>query len=140
MKSVTGTLIKVYGQPVYWKSNRQATVAGDPTESELIALSSSCNDILWFQKLLVDLGYCPALPTLWGDNKSTVSISGNKLSSHKSRHLAVKDMRVQEHVARERLTVKWCGTKEQQADVLTKVLPGPALKDMRDKLNLRACD
>ena len=66
-----------------------------------------------------------------------MSISNNKLSSHRSRHLAVKDMRVQEHVARERLRVKWCGTREQQADVLTKVLPGPALKDMRDKLNLR---
>ena len=49
----------------------------------------------------------------------------------------MKDMRVQEHVARERLRVKWCGTMEQQADVLNKVLPGPALKDMRDKFSLR---
>ena len=49
-------------------------------------------------------------------------------------------MRVQEHVAMDRLDVKWCGTKEQQADVLTKVLTGPNLADMRDKLNLRLCD
>ena len=49
----------------------------------------------------------------------------------------MKDMRVQEHVAMDKLSVKWCGTKEQQADVLTKVLPGPGLAAMRDKLNLR---
>ena len=85
----------------------------------------------------MDLGINPGKPTVWGDNRSTVCISNNRLSAHKARHLAVKDMRVQEHVEMDRLSVKWCGTKEQQADVLTKVLPGPALSDMRDKLNLK---
>ena len=139
MRSITGTLIKVFGQAVYWKSNRQATVA-DTTESELIALSATCNDVLWFKKLMLDLGFDPGKPSVWGDNRSPICISNNKLSAHRARHLAVKDMRVQEHVAMDRLDVKWCGTKEQQADVLTKVLTGPNSADMRDKLNLRLCD
>ena len=128
-KSVTGTLIKVFGQPVYWKSNRQATTAGDTTESELIALSATCNDVLWFKKLLTDLGMNPGKPTVWGDNQSFVCIANNRLSADKAKHLDVKDMCVQEHVEMDRLVLKWCGTKEQKADVLTKVLAGPALKD-----------
>ena len=34
------------------------------------------------------------------------------------------------------ITVDWIGTKFMLADGLTKVLPGPALSDMRDKLHL----
>ena len=35
------------------------------------------------------------------------------------------------------MTVKWIGTKEMLADGFTKVLPGPALANLRDKLQLR---
>ena len=34
------------------------------------------------------------------------------------------------------IMVDWIGTKFILADGLTKVLPGPALSDMRDKLHL----
>ena len=34
------------------------------------------------------------------------------------------------------ITVDWVGTKFMLADDLTKVLPGHALSDMRDKLHL----
>ena len=33
----------------------------------------------------------------------------------------------------------WVGTKDQMADILTKVLPGPATKTFRSKLHLRDC-
>jgi hypothetical protein len=34
------------------------------------------------------------------------------------------------------LKVAWVGTVEQLADVFTKVLPGPALQEVRNKLQL----
>ena len=36
----------------------------------------------------------------------------------------------------EEIEIDWTGTKFMLADGLTKVLPGPALSDMRDKLHL----
>ena len=35
------------------------------------------------------------------------------------------------------MEVDWVGTKDQMADILTKVLPGPATKTFSDKLHLR---
>ena len=34
------------------------------------------------------------------------------------------------------LVVKWIGTKEMLADAFTKVLPGPALSQVREQLRL----
>ena len=41
-----------------------------------------------------------------------------------------------EAVELDEIKVDWIGTKFMLADGLTKVLPGPALSDMRDKLHL----
>ena len=44
---------------------------------------------------------------------------------------------MRESVVLDEMTVKWIGTKEILADGFTKVLPGPALANLRDKLQLR---
>ena len=51
----------------------------------------------------------------------------------------MKDLSVQGFHEREELFVDWVGTKDQMADILTKVLPGPATKTFCDKLHLRKC-
>ena len=44
---------------------------------------------------------------------------------------------MREYVELYETTVKWIGTKEMLADSFTKVLPGTALANLRDKLQLR---
>ena len=44
---------------------------------------------------------------------------------------------MREYVELDEMIVKWMGTKEMMADGFTKVLPGPALAKLRDKLQLR---
>ena len=46
----------------------------------------------------------------------------------------MRHLRVREYVQPDEMTVKWIGTKEMLADGFTKVLPGPALAYLRDKL------
>ena len=43
---------------------------------------------------------------------------------------------VREYVELDKMVGKWIGTKEMLADGFTKVLPGPALANLRDKLLL----
>ena len=43
---------------------------------------------------------------------------------------------MREAVELDEMEVQWIGTKEMLADGLTKVLAGPALSDMKDKLHL----
>ena len=134
-----GTLIRVFGNPVCWISKRQHKVACNTTEAELIAMSATANELLWVKKVLVDLGYVPYRPKLWGDNQSANCVAANRLSSHRTKSLEVKDLSVQGFHEREELFVDWVGTKDQMADILTKVLPEPATKTFCDKLHLRKC-
>ena len=49
----------------------------------------------------------------------------------------MRHLRVREDVELDEMTVKWTGTKEMLADGFAKVLPGPALANLRDKLRLK---
>ena len=47
LKSVSGLLLRVHGNSVFWRSKRQPITAGDTTEAELIAMSSAANELMW---------------------------------------------------------------------------------------------
>lgn len=55
-KSITGYLIQVYGATVTWVTRKQATIALSSMESEYVALATAATNIIWFKKLLSDLG------------------------------------------------------------------------------------
>ena len=61
----------------------------------------------------------------------------NPISGDRSKLIRVRHLRVREYVELDEMTVKWIGTKEMLADGFTQVLPGPALANLRDKLQLR---
>ena len=107
------------------------------TEAELIAMSSSANELMWAKQLCTDLGLTAVKPTLWGDNKSANLLAANPISSDRSKHIRVRHLRVREFVELDEMVVKWIGTKDMLADGFTKVLPGPALSELRDNLQLR---
>jgi len=136
LKSVSGMLLRVYGNTVFWRSKRQAITAGDTTEAELIAMSSAANELMWAKQLLLDVGLVAVKPTLWGDNKSANILATNPISSDRSKHIRVRHLRVREYVEADEMVVQWVGTADQLADVFTKVLPGPALHKVTEKFNL----
>ena len=100
-------------------------------------MSSTANELMWAKQLCTDLSLTSQKPTLWGDNTSANLLAVNPISSDRSKHIRVQHLRVREYVELDEMTVKWIGTKEMLADGFTKVLPGPALADLRDKLQLR---
>ena len=50
-KSVSGTLVRMYGNSVLWRSNRQEIIAGDTTEAEPMAMSAAANELMWVKQL-----------------------------------------------------------------------------------------
>ena len=136
LKSVSGNSLMMYGNCVFWRSKRQHIIAGDTTEAELIGMGAAANELTWLKKFCTYLAIDARKPTLWGDNKSANLIAVNPLSSDPSKHIRVRHLRVREAVELDEITVDWIGTKFMWADGLTKVLPRPALSDMRDKLHL----
>ena len=136
LKSISGMLLRVYGNAVGWRSKRQAITAGDTTEAELIAMSSAANELMWAKQLLLDVNLIAHKPILFGDNKSAVILAGNPISSDRSKHIRVRHLRVRELVEDDEITVKWVGTKEQLADIFTKILAGRQLDYMVKTLHL----
>ena len=51
MKSVSGMILRMYGNCVFWRSKRQQIIAGDTTKAELITMSSTANDLMWAKQL-----------------------------------------------------------------------------------------
>ena len=99
-------------------------------------MSSAANELMWLKKLCTDLSLSVYMPKLWGDNKSANLLATNPVSSDRSNHIRARHLRVRDAVEAEEIAVDWIGTKYMLADGLTKVLPGPALSDMRYKLHL----
>ena len=136
LKSISGMLLRVYGNAVGWRSKRQAITAGDTTEAELVAMSSAANELMWAKQLLLDLQLVAHRPVLFGDNKSAVILAGNPISSDRSKHIRVRHLRVRELVEDDEIQVQWVGTKEQLADLFTKILAGRQLAYMLETLHL----
>ena len=47
-KIVSGNMLMMYGNCVFWRSKRQDVIAGDTTEAELIGLSAA-NELMWLK-------------------------------------------------------------------------------------------
>ena len=136
LKSISGMVLRIYGNFAFWRSKRQYIFAGDTTEAELITKSSAANELIWIKQLCTDLNITTKKPTLWGDNKSANLLAVNPISSDRSKHIRVRHLRVREYVEHDDTDVQRVGMKEMLADGFTQMLPGPALSDLRDKLHL----
>ena len=89
MKSVSGMVVRMYGNCVFWRSKRLDIIAGDTNEAVLIAMSSTANELMWVKQLCSDLSLTSQKPTLWGDKKSANLLAVNPISSDRSKHIRV---------------------------------------------------
>ena len=60
---------------------------------------------------------------LFEDNRGTVHLANNPLSSLRSKHIDVRYHFIRNEVKEERIEVRHVGTENQRADILTKAVP-----------------
>ena len=137
VKSRTGYVIFVGGCPIIWSSKLQKEIAVSTMESEYIACSTSCRDLLPLMDLVCEIAGAVGLPiekksdlhtTLWEDNIGALTLCQLELPrmTPRSKHIAVKYHWFREHVQSGRIAVKKIDSKDQIADLFTKGL-GPSL-------------
>ena len=105
LKSVSGMVLRMYGNCVFWRSKRHDIIAGDTIEAELIAMSSAANELMWIKQLCADLSITAQKPTLWVDNKSGNLLAGKPISSDISKHIGVRYLRLKEYVEHDEMDV-----------------------------------
>ena len=133
VKSKTGYLIFVGGCPIIWKSALQKEIACSTMESEYIACSTACRDILPLMDLVNEVSSAFGLQaddvadvfcTIWEDNIGALTLAHLELPrmTPRSKHIAVKYHWFREYVASGKLKVVKVDTLDQIGDLFTKGL------------------
>ena len=134
-RSHTGILIYVNRAPIIWWSKRQNTVESSTFGSEFIAMKQSIDLIESLRYKLRMMGIQIDGPTnLFCDNNSVVLNTTTPESTLSKRHNSIAYHRCREAQAAGTVQVAKEGTKTNLADILTKLLNGPRLRELAGKL------
>ena len=117
------SVCKLAGAAIGHSSRRQVCISMSSTESEIMAASECALELVYFRRLLREMGLPQMKPTVLNvDNQGAVELSKHQKSCHRSRHVLRRFFKVRELVAIGEITVKWCPTDDNVADLLTKAL------------------
>ncbi|KAK4685970.1 putative transposase, partial [Tremellales sp. Uapishka_1] len=125
-KSTTGWVFKLNGSPIVWSSKRQDTVAASTVEAEYQAVAHAAREAVWLRNLLEEIGITSAQPTLLRcDNQGAIRLAHNPTTHQRTKHIDIKHHIIRDLINRKVVTLEYVATGRQEADLLTKALPGP---------------
>jgi hypothetical protein len=134
-QSHTGILIYLNYAPIIWYSKTQNTVESSTFGSEFIAMRILVEMLESLRYKLRMMGIPIDGPAnAFCDNKSVVTNATVPTSTLKKKHNSIAYHRVREAVAAKVLRIAKVHTSENLADVLTKPLAGPQLKQLIQKI------
>ena len=80
--------------------------------------------VIWIQELLKEVGFnCPVPTKIQIDNQSAILMSMSITSQHRTKHIRMDEMQLNESFARGDVYTEWVATNDNPADALTKALP-----------------
>jgi len=130
-RSHTGVLIYVNCAPIVWYSKRQNTVESSTFGSEYIALKTAVDLIESLRYKLRMFGIPIDSSTLvFCDNEAVVLNSTHPESTLKRKHISIAYHQCREAQAAGHIKIGFIKGMENLADMLTKVLPGPRLRQL----------
>jgi len=117
---------------ISWGSKKQNTVSLSTAESEYIAAALVCSQILWVKQQLVEYGIKLDKVPIFCDNTSAICISKNPVQHSKTKHIEIRHHFLRDHVEKGNISLEFCKTEDQVADIFTK----PLLREQFEKLRL----
>lgn len=134
-RSTSGGVFFAATVAVLWFSRLQDNVSLSVAEAEYVACCEAAGEGVWLQNLFAFFGERAPL-LLKVDNLTAMAIASSDVVKHRSRHIAVRFHYVRDLVQCESLFLHFVGTKEQRADILTKILPEKSFGTMRALLGI----
>ena len=130
-RSHTGVIICANGAPILWFSKRQTTVETSTFGSEIVALRIAIEMVEGLRYKLRMMGVqldCPC--NLYCDNESVVKNTTRPESPMKKKHNSVAYHKARESVASGAIRIAKVDGEHDVADLFTKLLAGPRLRDL----------
>jgi hypothetical protein len=134
-RSHTGVLLYVNRAPVVWYSKRQNTVEASTFGSEFIAMKTAVELIEGLRFKLRMMGIpLDGSTNVFSDNEAVVKNTTKPESTLKMKHNAIAYRRVREAQAAETVRIAKEDGNTNLADIFTKLLAGPKLRDLAGKI------
>ncbi|GKD45908.1 retrovirus-related pol polyprotein from transposon TNT 1-94 [Tanacetum coccineum] len=123
---------------VSWSSKKQKCTAISSTETEYIALSGCCAQILWMCSQLTDYGFQFNKIPLYYDSKSAIALCCSNVQHSQAKHIDVRYHFIKEQVENGIMELYFVRTEYQLADIFTKYLPRDRFNFLIEKLGMRS--
>lgn len=137
-KSTTGYIIRLFENPIYWKSRKQNSITKSSTAAEYVALSEATSEILIVREILKTFNLNLDNPVqIYEDNSGAVAITKYGNYTKNSKHIEIQYHFVHENYLTKVIDVIKINTEENIADILTKALGKRKFIYLRDLLNLK---
>ena len=125
-KSLFSFLIQLYRGPIDWKALKQATVTTSSTEAELLALSETSRQTLWWKRFFTTIEFdTKQLIVVHYNNTQTLNLINAEVLRLITRlkHIDIYSCWLRQEVQNQNITTRWIPTASMLADGLTKALP-----------------
>eukprot|EP00253_Pinus_taeda_P016864 PITA_16864 len=118
-------------------SRKQKSVALSSFEAEYMAASTTLCEAIWLRKLLVNLVRRNMEETrIMCDNQSCIKLPKNSVFHDRLKHIDIRCHFVRDCVQRGVVQLRYTPTREQVAEVLTKVLGRTKFDCFREKMGM----
>lgn len=96
-------------------------------EAEYYALSESIKELTWLIPIIRDFENCVDTklgdPSVYCDNQATIMFTRNNVENSRSKHIDLRYHFVREKLEEGLFSLRYVTTKENLADIFTKILP-----------------
>ena len=128
-RSVTGTRVSLCGVPVMWRSVTQKFVTLSVTEAKSAAGVTCVQDMLYVKVVLESMGLQVELPMILEmDNQGAIDLANSWSAGGRTRHTGVRQNFLRELKEAGIVAFKWVSGDDNDVDMHTKNLAGPALE------------
>jgi len=121
---------------VSWATKKQHSVAMSTAEAECVAPASFCAQLLWIRQQLKDFCIDTGCIPIFCDNTSAINISKNPFQHKKTKHNDIRHHFLRDNVKKGLISMNFCATNKQIADIFTKALSGEQFERNRLELGL----
>ena len=138
-RSSDGFLFQLYGGAIDWRAAKQTTVTTSSTEAELLAISRTAKEAIWWRRFFENIRFdTEETLAIKCDNRQTIRILTKEVMKldTKLRHIDIHQHWLRQEVQAGKIKVAWVPTTEMSADGLTKPLPKQKHDEFLKQLNM----
>ncbi|PNX93845.1 gag-protease polyprotein, partial [Trifolium pratense] len=133
-KSTSGACFFLGNNLISWFSKKQNCVSLSTAEAEYIAAGSSCSQLIWMKKMLLEHNVLQDAMALYCDSLSAIHISKNPIQHSRTNHIDIKHHFIRDLVDEGTVTLEHTAIEEQLADIVTKALDAAQFETLQGKL------